>query len=344
MPYIDPSVIEQVKRIDLLTYLQNYEPDELVRLSNSTYSTKTHDSLKISNGRWYWWSRGFGGRTALDYLIKVRSMSFLDAVEHLIGCQRIPIESKLDRMPIVRSSFALPLPASSNIRVQGYLGLRGIDPLVISHCIKKGIVYETSHKNKPRVVFVGHDHDGKARYAAVRDCGGDFKGEVKGSDKRFAFRLAPNNPASIVHVFEGAIDALSYATIMVDLDSDFRRLSLLSLGGIQPASSDNSLDRLPQSLIQYLKDKPQTQRVCLHMDNDEPGTEAMNHIASALTRRGYSVGIEPPPEGKDYNDCLMRKRKVVPPEQIELNLKDVYRRFERPTRKTKATTAPAQVR
>lgn len=51
MPYIDPSVIEQVKRIDLLTYLQNYEPDELVRLSSSTCCTKTHDSLKISNAK-----------------------------------------------------------------------------------------------------------------------------------------------------------------------------------------------------------------------------------------------------------------------------------------------------
>ena len=103
-------------------------------------------------------------------------MSFLDAAEHLIKCQYIPIESKADRMPTDKSGFSLPLPAPPNIHVQGYLGLRGIDPLVISHCIKEGIVYETSNKNKPRVVFVGRDPDGKAHYAAVRDCGGDFKG------------------------------------------------------------------------------------------------------------------------------------------------------------------------
>ena len=62
MPYIDPKTIEEVKRIDLLTYLQENEPDELVKLGQATYCTRTHDSLKISNGKWYWWSRGFGGK------------------------------------------------------------------------------------------------------------------------------------------------------------------------------------------------------------------------------------------------------------------------------------------
>ena len=31
MPYIDPSVITQAKQVDLPTYLQEREPDELVR-------------------------------------------------------------------------------------------------------------------------------------------------------------------------------------------------------------------------------------------------------------------------------------------------------------------------
>ena len=42
-----------------------------------------HDSLKISNGKWMWWSRGFGGATALDYLIKVKGLSFTDAMRIL---------------------------------------------------------------------------------------------------------------------------------------------------------------------------------------------------------------------------------------------------------------------
>ena len=66
MSYVDPQTVEKAREMDLLTYLQNYEPNELVRLSDGTYCTRTHDSLKISNGKWMWWSRGFGGYSALD--------------------------------------------------------------------------------------------------------------------------------------------------------------------------------------------------------------------------------------------------------------------------------------
>ena len=81
MPFIAPELIIQAKQMDLLTYLKNYEPYELVKFSGNTYCTRTHDSLKISNGKWIWWSRGIGGRSALDYLIKVKGYSFLEAVE-----------------------------------------------------------------------------------------------------------------------------------------------------------------------------------------------------------------------------------------------------------------------
>lgn len=49
MPYVTPEQIERAKQMDLLTYLQYYEPQELVRFSGNVYTTRTHDSLKISN-------------------------------------------------------------------------------------------------------------------------------------------------------------------------------------------------------------------------------------------------------------------------------------------------------
>ena len=35
MPYIAPEVITEAKRMDLLTYLREYEPNELVKYSNN---------------------------------------------------------------------------------------------------------------------------------------------------------------------------------------------------------------------------------------------------------------------------------------------------------------------
>ena len=83
MPYYTEAQIEQVRSIDLLSYLQTYEPTELVQVRGNIYCTREHDSLKISNGKWMWWSRGFGGSSALDYLIKVKGMSFMEAMKIL---------------------------------------------------------------------------------------------------------------------------------------------------------------------------------------------------------------------------------------------------------------------
>lgn len=55
---------------------------------------KSHDSLKLSNGKWMWHSKGVGGRTALDFLIKVRGFSFIEAVQILI--EKYKIFSKPD--------------------------------------------------------------------------------------------------------------------------------------------------------------------------------------------------------------------------------------------------------
>lgn len=43
MPYIAPEIIQEVKKMDLLTYLKNYEPHELIHFSGNTYTTRTHD-------------------------------------------------------------------------------------------------------------------------------------------------------------------------------------------------------------------------------------------------------------------------------------------------------------
>ncbi len=61
-----------------------------ITVSNRTdfiYSccTREHDSLKISNGMWFWFSRGIGGKSALDYLIKVKGHTLPEAVNMING-------------------------------------------------------------------------------------------------------------------------------------------------------------------------------------------------------------------------------------------------------------------
>ena len=89
MAYVKQEAIDQARSMDLLTYLSYYEPGNLVRISGNTYCTREHDSLKISNGKWYWFSRRIGGVSALDYLMKVKEYSLPEAVELIVGCDAI---------------------------------------------------------------------------------------------------------------------------------------------------------------------------------------------------------------------------------------------------------------
>lgn len=67
--YIPPELLKKAKEMDLLTYLMNFNPSELVKITEDTYSIKTHDNLIISNNLWHRFSTNEGGKTALDYLI-----------------------------------------------------------------------------------------------------------------------------------------------------------------------------------------------------------------------------------------------------------------------------------
>ena len=175
------------------------------------YTTRTHDSLKISNGKWMWWSRGIGGRSALDYLIKVKDYSFLEAVELLAGQANIqPPLSVSEQLP-VEKHLLLPKENRYHTNVFSYLTGRGIDNDIVRFCIETGRIYESAYHHK--AVFVGMDQQGKPQYAALRGINTDFIGEANGSDKNHSFSIPAEKMSDKVHVFESAIDLLSYATM-----------------------------------------------------------------------------------------------------------------------------------
>ena len=213
MPYIAPEVITEARRMDLLTYLRAYEPNELVRFSGNTYTTRTHDSLKISNGKWMWWSRGIGGNSALDYLVKVKGLSFHEAVETIMGCKvALPTDYCTPKKETPKE-LKLPPKSASTDRITGYLFGRGIDYEIITHCIQKGLIFESLPYHN--AVFVGKDEKGTPRYAAYRATNKSrLMGDASGSDKHYSFRLEGSNNSE-VHLYECAIDALSYATCLL---------------------------------------------------------------------------------------------------------------------------------
>ena len=317
MPYYTEKQIDQARSIDLLTYLQSFEPTELVHVRGNTYCTREHDSLKISNGKWMWWSRGFGGNSALDYLIKVKGMQFMDAMKILTkeGTDLHDTDAKISRKPDcdVKRKLLLPDKSETNFEVIRYLTSRGIDSDVIKACIDEGLLYESLPYHN--CIFVGFDETGNAAYAFYRATTGErLMGEAAGSDKRYSFRI--DRAGSTLHVFESAIDLLSYATIMKMRTGEWRAEPMLSLGGVYAPSTNSGQSKLPIALENMTQNQTQINTIALHLDNDYAGRSATRSISEQLGNK-YIVRDEPPAYGKDCNDYLQQLQRQKRKRQME---------------------------
>ena len=187
--YIPPPILDELKKVDLVTYFRTIMPYELVKVSANEYTTKTHDSLRMSNGLWNWCSRGFGGRNAIDYLMKTEQLEFNDAANLLLKQLQNKVPT-IDQQPVKTKERHIIIPekntASDN--VISYLKSRGIDEEIIKECIEKKLIYEEKHYHN--AVFLGYDDLGNIKYAGCRSTNETiFKQDATGSDKSYSFRL-----------------------------------------------------------------------------------------------------------------------------------------------------------
>lgn len=155
-----------------------------------------------------------------------------------------------------------------------------------------GHLYES--RDYHNAVFVGFDRQGEPRYAAIRGTTSTrYMGEVSGSDKRYAFSLPAAGNSAELHLFESAIDLLSYCTLLLLRGKDWRQVHLLSLAGIHRPAEDKAESALPAALLSYLDRHSEVKRVMLHLDNDEPGCLAAEMIEQQLAQ-SYLLVNEPP--------------------------------------------------
>ena len=291
--YIKPQLLEKAKSIDLVTYFRTYMPSELVRASTNEYTTTSHDSLRMSNGLWNWCSRGFGGKNAIDFIMKTKNMRFIDAANLLLDQMNLKQPIVIDKtIKSKEKHIIIPEKNSASNNVFLYLKSRGIDEEIIKKCIEKNLIYEEKYYHN--AVFVGYDELGNIRYAGCRSTNEKvFKADATGSDKSYSFRLESTTKTDTIYIFEGAIDALSYATLFKIYGQNYEEKTLISLAGVYQPASNISQSKVPIAIQKYLEKHPETRRIYLCLDNDEAGKNASKALENVLSHK-YEVIIKPP--------------------------------------------------
>ena len=303
---ISKSDLNEVRKLDLLSYFLNYDPHELIRNGCNDYTTKTHSSLHMSNGLWCYWSDTKGGYSALDYFIKVENWEFLDAALYLNSLIKnkklvIKISNSNKNIP-----FRLPNRNENNAKVLEYLTKeRCIDKEIVNYCIKNNLLYECQKDHS--VIFVGYDYRHYPRYAAKRATNSSFKMDIAGSKKANSFNIV-NDKSNKLYVFESSIDLLSYLTLLKNSGKEYLNDNYLSIAGASTIGNKIEETTIPIALKTFLDYNKNIQEIFLCLDNDKAGKDTTNKIIYHLNNK-YKMHIRSPIKCKDINELLIHKTK-----------------------------------
>ena len=279
--------IDRANRADIADFLRT-QGETLERAGNE-YRWKRHDSLTVRENKWYRHSQSKGGGP-IDFVMEFYGRSFTEAVQLLTG--ELGEGKPEQTAPPPLSDFRLPPRSPDPGQVKRYLTeARRIDEDVTGFFFSTGDIYEeAAHHN---AVFVGRDESGIPRYAHQRGTTGNFRLDVKGSDK--AFNFCYRGEGERLFVFEAPIDLLSFLCLF---KKDWQKHSYLSLGGVGE-----------KALVRFLSDRPSVKTIYLCLDSDEAGNEACSRIAK-LTPEGLTVH-RLVPLFKDWNEVLQRRAEIA---------------------------------
>ena len=318
---ITEDTIKNCKQVDAIGFLSRVYGIEF-KQTGSSYRMLIDKSVvffppeKNKDGIWRWteFSEDKGGSgDVIDYLTNYLHVRFHDAITNISRYMGSPLLDQRQEalLPLVKKpkgfeveTKELLLPSrksgkGADVRVVAYLRTRGISKTIIYACMRRKILYQDAEHGN--CVFVGLDRYGVPRSASLRGTytkqdSDPFKGVLAGSDEKHTFALIAEKKfkADTVYAVEGAIDALSLATMMEMKKKKWERCNILSLSGVKEAP-----------LRQFLKDFPETKNIVLGLDNDKAGQVATMKIMNAY-KSTYKVTTMRLPAGiKDLNDYLL---------------------------------------
>lgn len=251
---------------------------------------------------WNWFSKGIGGKTALEYLVQVKGYTFIESVQYLMNLEKIktPITT-YEIIDTKETKLKLPKKNKNNNKVIDYLKSRGINENIIEDCIDKNYIYEDEMHN---IIFVGYDENNISKYAGARATNSSrFMHDITGSNKSCSFKLESESKTNRIHIFEGAIDLLSFASFLQLKGKNYKDYNLISLAGVYQPAKVISQSKIPKAIEKYLITNKNINEIVLHFDNDTAGRNASIAFQTVIPKQ-YKVIDQPSPVGKDINDYL----------------------------------------
>ena len=123
MPYVAPEVVQRVKQIDLLTYLKTMN---LMSWCISREHLYHQNPRQFEDFQWEMdvVEPGDRGRSALDYLIKVRGYDFMQAVQTI--AEQAAIQPPVSVPAEKKTEKKLILPKPYRIRRMQFLTCRTV--------------------------------------------------------------------------------------------------------------------------------------------------------------------------------------------------------------------------
>lgn len=274
--------LQQLQQIELFKLLEYYGED-IQRHGYKHYKLKNHDSLIITNNKYYWNSKHVGGG-AISLLKNLYNKSTKEAVEMIIKYQKDndknfdfkEMEPKKEQKFFIKNDFE---------KVKQYLvDKRGIDLLIIKGLYKNHLI-KIDKKNN--ILFT------------IKDKSGDIKGyDVIGTtEKKYRANTSQGygtnfrNVGKIetLYIFESPIDLVSYLEIAKNANKKYEKTMFLSLSGLREDILKNYLDTDIKKII-----------ACV--DNDLAGTNFYNYLNKKYNKQ-FEIERELP-INKDWNEDL----------------------------------------
>jgi hypothetical protein len=287
--------ITQAKQINLVSFLQSkgFNPEktntkEAWYLSPFRNEKKASFKVDIRSNKWHDFGAGESGNI-VDLVVKIYSCSVSSALEIISDekCDLIMVNKSASRSAVVDKDYSIKeIKALKNELLLEYIIDRKIDIDIAKRYLKE-IVFELKEKKYFALCFENKSkgHEIRNKY---------FKGSF--GKKDITIIETGQGRRNNIAVFEGFFNLLAALTYYKKYDlSILHNYDYLVLNGICNARTGWN----------HILNK-EYEKVCLYLDNDNPGKETYKLIKEALSKDIIVKDKSPQYEGfNDFNEFII---------------------------------------